>query len=592
MSNKHENIQYDDSNLFKLPIEFIKNKYSIPQHIKDDLELTTDKENSLYVTIFNANKSITKLNLDKICSFYTNDKLFLTDTQSLLKTELPQPISSNIQIDNVLDLWRDISNETSFIEKYQYVDWQQFKFLNNSHHFLQFFSLYNLSTPVLSLSMPIFILIIPFFIIRLQGYKITPFTYVDVLKQVLQKHSVGQILFINNVDWDKKIYLIMTFVFYVLQIYYNIQTCIRFNKNFNIIHNKLFMLRNYLQHTLTNISKFKSCCNDLASYQPFIEYISNYEDVLKSMFQQYSNISNYKLNFTKIGEIGHVMKCFYQLYNFSPFLRSFTFSIYFNGFLENLSELQNRIKNKKINLCNFNDSSSQGKKENKKHDNKKHKIKHSLFKKAYYPTMINDNCVKNDYSLDKQMIITGPNAAGKTTLLKTTLINVLFSQQFGCGFYKNASITLYDFIHCYINIPDTSQRDSLFQAEARRCKDILTTIYNNKDKKHFCVFDELFSGTNPYEAISSAVAFLKHINSFNVSFVITTHFIDLCKYLDNVEKICNYQMNILVNNDNSITYTYHLIKGISTFKGAVSVLKELNYPSEIVAETMNIIHSL
>lgn len=589
MSIKYNDNRKDNNNnldLFKLPIEFIKNKYHIAQHIKDDLELTTDYDNSLYVTIFNANSSITKLNLDKICSFYTNDKLYLSNTQTLLNTELPQPISDKLNIDNVLNLWRDISNETSFIEKYQFVDWQQLKFLNNNQHFLQFFSLYNLSTPVLSLAMPIFLLIIPFFIIRLQGYKITPSTYIDVLKKVLQKHSIGQILFINNVEWDKKIYLIMTLIFYVLQVYYNIQTCIRFINNFNIIHTRLFTIRDYLQHTLHNISKFKICCNELASYQPFVDYISTHEVVLKNMFKQYSSISNNKLNFTKIGEIGLVMKCFYQLYNYQPFTKSFIFSIYFNGFLENLFELQNKIKNKKVNLCKFNLS------QNKKHNNKKVNKKHTIFKKAYYPTMINHDCIKNDYSLEKQMIITGPNAAGKTTLLKTTLMNVIFSQQFGCGFYKNASITLYDFIHCYINIPDTSQRDSLFQAEARRCKDILTTIYNNKDKYHFCVFDELFSGTNPYEAISSAVAFLKHINKFNVSFVITTHFIDLCKYLDNVNNMSNYQMNIIVNNDNTITYTYQLIKGISTFKGAVSVLKELNYPTDIIDETISIIHSL
>jgi hypothetical protein len=607
MSNKHNdnknnNENIDSSDLFKIPIEFIKNKYSIAKHIKNDLELTTDNENSLYVSIFSANSTLTKLNLDKICSFYTTDKLYLKNTQTLLNTQLPLPISNKINnIENVLDLWRDISNETSFIEKYQFVDWQQLKFLNNNQHFLQFFSLYNLSTPVLSLAMPIFILIIPFFIIRLQGYKITPSTYIDVLKQVLQKHSLGQILFINNVDWDKKIYLIMTFVFYVLQVYYNIQTCIRFIKNFNSIHSKLFIVRDYLQHTLSNITEFKNCCNDLVSYQPFIEYISIHEFILKNMYQQYSNISNNKLNFTKIGEIGHIMKCFYQLYNHQPFKRSFTFSIYFNGFLENLFELQNKIKNKKINLCTFNSShikkqknqkQKNQKQKNQKQHNPKQTNKKSTFKQAYYPTMIDSDCIKNDYSLDKQMIITGPNAAGKTTLLKTTLINVIFSQQFACGFYKNASITLYDFIHCYINIPDTSQRDSLFQAEARRCKDILTTIYNNKDKNHFCVFDELFSGTNPYEAISSAVAFLKHINTFNVSFVITTHFIDLCKYLDNVDNMSNYQMNIIVNSDNTITYTYYLIKGISTFKGAVSVLKELNYPNEIITETMSIINSL
>ena len=87
------------------------------------------------------------------------------------------------------------------------------------------------------------------------------------------------------------------------------------------------------------------------------------------------------------------------------------------------------------------------------------------------------------------MIVTGPNAAGKTTLLKSVILNLLLTQQFGVGFYKKAIIKPYDYIYCYLNIPDTSGRDSLFQAEARRCKEILGTIEKHKNKRHFCIFD-------------------------------------------------------------------------------------------------------
>ena len=107
---------------------------------------------------------------------------------------------------------------------------------------------------------------------------------------------------------------------------------------------------------------------------------------------------------------------------------------------------------------------------------------------------------------------------------------MLLSQQFGYGFYKKAKISLFDYIHCYLNIPDTSSLDSLFQAEARRCLNILNKIKVNPNKKNFCIFDELFSGTNPYEAVSSATAYLKHISSNkNVKFMLTTHFISLCR---------------------------------------------------------------
>ena len=64
--------------------------------------------------------------------------------------------------------------------------------------------------------------------------------------------------------------------------------------------------------------------------------------------------------------------------------------------------------------------------------------------------------------------LTGTN--GKTTTIKTALINIILSQQIGYGCFESLKLCPYDNIYCYLNIPDTSGRDSLFQAEARRCK--------------------------------------------------------------------------------------------------------------------------
>jgi DNA mismatch repair ATPase MutS len=154
----------------------------------------------------------------------------------------------------------------------------------------------------------------------------------------------------------------------------------------------------------------------------------------------------------------------------------------------------------------------------------------------------------------------------------------------GCGFYSKSKLKPFKYIHCYLNIPDTSGRDSLFQAEARRCKDIIDIIEDYNYDSHFCVFDELYSGTNPLEAVVSASAFMNYLVKYkNVKCILTTHFIEICKILEKNKYFINYMMNTDFDKDKiTFNYTYKLIKGISNIKGGIKVLKDMNYPREII----------
>jgi DNA mismatch repair ATPase MutS len=224
--------------------------------------------------------------------------------------------------------------------------------------------------------------------------------------------------------------------------------------------------------------------------------------------------------------------------------------------------------------------------------------------------------IKNTCKFDKNMIISAPNKAGKTTILKTTILNIIFTQQLGCGFYDSATLVPYTHIHSYLNIPDTSGRDSLFQAESRRCKEILDIIKHSSNAHHFCIFDELYSGTNPTEATKSAYAFLLYLSKYqHVDFMLTTHYVSLCKRLEkklgfkktetetdntnntNNEKlmtktICNYKMNVIEDKDlGKIKYTYSMKPGISNIQGAVLILEQMEYPKEIIDEMKKDIES-
>ena len=212
----------------------------------------------------------------------------------------------------------------------------------------------------------------------------------------------------------------------------------------------------------------------------------------------------------------------------------------------------------------------------------------TIFKDQYYPSHNNSIVIENDCKIEKNIIITGPNASGKTTYLKTTMLNIIFTQQVGFGFYSSANLIPYSHIHSYLNIPDTSGRDSLFQAESRRCKDIIDIINENQEGRHFAIFDELYSGTNPVEASKSAYAFLLYLSKkSNVDFILTTHYRTVCKKLKKNPKIKCLKMNARELANGQIEYTYRICSGISKIQGAIKVLKDMDYPAEIIETIEN-----
>jgi hypothetical protein len=637
--------QIQKKEVFNLPISFLEDKCELEKHIITDLELNeTEKNKSLYDFVFLPSSSHNDISHNSFgkntirlwSKYYTANKEFIKDSQKLLQEQQQQqPATDNYK--EVLDIWREIQEETGFIYKYQYIEYERFEKYNNNPVFLQCLSLFNMTSPVISLLAPLFFLIMPIILLKIQGVPFSAEVYVTTLKLVFQKHHIGQLFSLKSASIDKVVYILISFAFYCFQIYQNIMACIKFFKNMHKIHSQLFTIRDYLTKTLEKMKLMETQCAGLKTYSPFIKHMNEKMALMKEMMDDYNKITPFTSLFSlkKIVQVGQIMKCFYQLYNKHEYKQVLEYTFGFNGYLENLAGLQENIRKENVGL--WQQQQLKQKEQLKKKKQAKNKVQaDAIFKNAYFPSLVNSNPVKNTYELKKHMLITGPNAAGKTTLLKTTIFNIILSQQTGYGFYEKAEFEPYDMIHCYINIPDTSGRDSLFQAEARRCKEILDKItsvedVNNDDKvkRHFCVFDELYSGTNPYEAIGSAYAYLSYLNKFpNVNFVLTTHFLDLCKRFTNVvavkeevavkevdtnkksksdtsaadtsaadtsaadtsaADINNYHMRINTDEKNNFTYTYQLEKGISTVKGGVKVLTDLAYPKEIINQMKKVL---
>jgi energy-coupling factor transporter ATP-binding protein EcfA2 len=564
---------------FKLPIFYNEKKMELSKNIISDLELINAVDPSscipLYNYVFQPNSEFSAKVIEQHSCYYTRDKKFLKDTQEILSTfkslKKDDFAKNSENKRTILEIWDEIKNDTGFKERYHYIDWPMWDYLNQSDYFLQIMSVYNLTAPVISLCVPFIILIIPFFVIQVKGLSITVQDYIEILKTIAANHAIGKLFTkFHNVKLDEKIYLLLSAAFYLFSIYQNVLTCWRFNDNMKKIHSYLEIVKSHIEETEEKMLKFLSISEKLKTYSAFNSVVKEKRQILTNIKTSIEAISPYKMSYKKIGEFGNILKCFYYLYNDEKCNDAMLYSFGFCGYVENLHGMSENIKNGYMNLAKFNKPG-----------------KSTGFKDFYYPSLMKNNPIKNSINFDKNIIITGPNASGKTTTLKTTLINIILSQQFGCGFYKKANLNVYAHVHCYLNIPDTSGRDSLFQAEARRCKEIINSIKkNSSNQSHFCVFDELYSGTNPEEAVISAHAFMTYLlNHKNVDCMLTTHFTKLCERLTDNPKIENLHMKVL-KTDNDFQYTYFLEKGISTVRGGIKVLTDMNYPREIIENTL------
>lgn len=568
---------------FNLPICFNKERVELKQNIATDLELTKTIDpscNPIYHFYLDTSGNLSEKIIEQVSKYYTTDVSFLKDNQKLIKEYIPL-IKNKPNSKIMVELWDEIKLNKNFRDNYYYVEWDFLEFLNTSESFLQFISIYNMCSPVFSLLMPLILLILPFFVIRLKGVNLTMEEYIDVLKFIAKNNAIGRIFTTNfsELSPQENVYIIISAFFYVFSIYQNIMVCIKFNNNMIKIHNYFKEIRNYIDNTIETMENYLTFTEKLETHSDFNRILHTKIETLRIIHKKLLSISEYKItNFGKIKEFGTIFRYFYELHTNQTYNDAILYSLGFNGYIDCIEGLQRNISNKKINFAEF----SKKKKREKRNN--------VVFKNCYYASLSRnqENVIKNTVNLKKNMIITGPNASGKTTILKSTIINIIFTQQFGCGFYDAALFKPFHHIHCYLNIPDTSGRDSLFQAEARRCKEILDCIVSHPKDQHFCLFDELYSGTNPDEAETSATSFMSYLQKYKVvTSMLTTHFVKVCKKLDKVKTIQNFKMITEKDDKKHIIYTYKIAPGISEVKGGINVLTNLNYPKEIIEGSMN-----
>lgn len=636
-TNLNKNLFAD---IFKLPIEYIddKFKHKLPVNVAADLELYKVNDNvettktsesfvaspnkepneqnkSMYEYLFQPKHIFAKQMANKWGESFTSNVEFLKDSQNVLlntvfiknkdtfkekepnnndmsslnKNEQQTQTTTSEMCNGILDIWKDVKEDRSFLDKYGYMDWSYLLHLNKSSHFLQCISVVNLMSPLTSLILPIIILIFPFLLLKIQGVPIEFQTYMVVLKDIAKNHFIGKMFQLGSLSYDKIIYFLFTIALYFMQIYQNIKYCVSFYKNIQKIHQQLYDVKEFARIVILNMDIFVKYNSEYKTYVPFIKETQIHLEQLKELFVKLENINVRDCQpIFKINRFGTIFKNYYELHSNKDYERALLYAFGFEGYIDNLLGVYEHLSRSSVSRATF---SGEGGKEFAK----------LSIKEQYYPPYVNKKHINNDCKVNNNIIITGVNASGKTTYLKTTTLNILFSQQIGFGFYQQMEIVPYTHIHSYLNIPDTSDRDSLFQAESRRCKEILDVIRCSNDcERHFCIFDELYSGTNPLEASKSAYAFLLYLSRFsNVDFMLTTHYTTICKKLAATttknkngkykRHIENVQMEVIQSLDkkDTLEYTYKIKGGVCDIQGALQVLRDMDYPPEIIQDYLS-----
>lgn len=558
-------IDYLQKYEFKHPIEYSKHR-TLTNVVQEDLEINPDTSNNILNHIYNQNvekKSKCNLLLGKWSSLYSLDEKYLKDSQKVLKK---YKYHENT-MDDFIEEYVDFKRQQNFLSKYQYVQFHRFQYLNTIVPFLQALALYNLCSPLFSLLAPILGMIIPYFVLYIKGLRLGFSQYLNIVKKIItNQYIIKGVLNITKNSLQSNLYLVTSIFFYFMSVYNNIISCFQFYKNTEFMIRFTKKYQHFLNEGEELIDTIYQSTGKRKTFLKFNDAMINHKANIAKMKIQLNNICECKDKMSKYGKIGFLLKCNFDIYHDSQYDETVGFLMYLNNYNHDMYNASSLLKENRLNVCKF------------KKDTK------PIIKGGYYIPHIAESNISNDIGLRKNLIITGPNASGKTTLIKSTILNLFLSQSLGCGCYSRCQMPLYDYYHSYLNIPDTSNRDSLFQAEARRCKEIILFIEKNKNKKHFCIFDEIYSGTNPSDAVLCATIYLKGLNNYktNVDYVLTTHYINLCENFEENENVTNKKMMVNQNKDGKLEYCYKLVNGISKINGGYQILEQLEYPEDLL----------
>ena len=218
--------------------------------------------------------------------------------------------------------------------------------------------------------------------------------------------------------------------------------------------------------------------------------------------------------------------------------------------------------------------------------------RHPVIEKQLPP---GEEYITNSLSLDNEkeqiMIITGPNMAGKSALLRQTALITIMAQ-IGCFVpAQSAQIGIVDKVFTRVGASDNiSLGESTFMVEMNEAAYIL----NNISERSLVLFDELGRGTSTYDGISIAWAIVEHIHENDrakAKTLFATHYHELNEMEKEFSRIVNYNVSVK-EVDNKVVFLRKLVRGGSEHSFGIHVAKMAGMPRTIVSRADVILKEL
>ena len=209
--------------------------------------------------------------------------------------------------------------------------------------------------------------------------------------------------------------------------------------------------------------------------------------------------------------------------------------------------------------------------------------------------LLDDTQISNPAYLKKHLIITGPNAGGKTTYVKNIVLNIILAQTLGIAMGNKMSTKLYNIIQTFMRVQDIVGNRSYFETEVKYCYELLQKAEQNRSSNILFVMDEPMHSTPPIEGQSTAYAVCEYINNNykNATIIVTTHYHSLINLGYNYpDYFTNLSMEAIQKSEFSFKFPYTIKNKESKQCIALELLGREMFPQELINSAIKMKNSL